>query len=147
LQIKHHLTEYSTIQIHAGNSSIWSSPWIPSWSNIHDHLLLPVINSPLPAKVSDLWLQPCRIPLTGIRNYSPPPSPNRWYNKSLPLLLFSPSKMTSSDGNQQLTAYVPPIPSTKPSSYNRTTPSPPQAPECWSISELPTFPYQLKLLG
>jgi hypothetical protein len=37
--------------------------------------------------------------------------------------------MTSSDGNQQLTAYVPPNPSTKPFSYNRPTPSPPQAPE------------------
>jgi hypothetical protein len=28
-----------------------------SWSNIHDHILLLVINSPLPAKISDLWLQ------------------------------------------------------------------------------------------
>jgi hypothetical protein len=28
-----------------------------SWSTIHDHLLLPVTNTPLPAKISDLWLQ------------------------------------------------------------------------------------------
>jgi hypothetical protein len=57
LQIKHHLSEHSIIQIHAGNSSIWSSPWMSSWSTIHDHILLSVTNSPLPAKISDLWLQ------------------------------------------------------------------------------------------
>jgi hypothetical protein len=57
LQIKHHLNEHSIIQIYAGNSSIWSSPWMSSWSNIHDHILLPVTNSPLPTKISDLWLQ------------------------------------------------------------------------------------------
>jgi hypothetical protein len=30
---------------------------MPSWSTIHDDILLPVTNSPLPAKISDLWLQ------------------------------------------------------------------------------------------
>jgi hypothetical protein len=28
-----------------------------SWSSIHEDILLPVTNSPLPAKISDLWLQ------------------------------------------------------------------------------------------
>jgi hypothetical protein len=27
------------------------------WENIHDHLLLPVTNTPLPAIISDLWMQ------------------------------------------------------------------------------------------
>jgi hypothetical protein len=57
LQIKHHLSENSIIQIHAGNSSIWSSPWMNSWSTIHEDILLPITNSSLPAKISDLWLQ------------------------------------------------------------------------------------------
>jgi hypothetical protein len=56
LQVQHHLSENSILQIHAGNSSIWSSPWMTSWSTIHDHILLPVTNTPLPAKNSDLWL-------------------------------------------------------------------------------------------
>jgi hypothetical protein len=56
LQVKHHLSENSILQIHAGNSSIWSSPWMTFWSTIHDHILLPVTNTPLPAKISDLWL-------------------------------------------------------------------------------------------
>jgi ribonuclease HI len=57
LQVKHHLHSNATLQIHAGNSSIWSNPWIPIWQNIHDHILLPVTNPPLPATVSDLWMQ------------------------------------------------------------------------------------------
>jgi hypothetical protein len=57
LQIKYHLNENSIIQIHEGNSSIWSSPWMNSWSTIHEDILLPVTNSLLPAKISDLWLQ------------------------------------------------------------------------------------------
>jgi hypothetical protein len=61
LQIKPLLEENSIIQIHAGNSSIWSTPWMPSWSTIHDDILLPITNSPLPAKISDLWLHDTRI--------------------------------------------------------------------------------------
>jgi hypothetical protein len=57
LQINYHLSENSIIQIHTCNSSIWSSPWMNSWSTIHEDILLPVTNSPLPAKISDLWLQ------------------------------------------------------------------------------------------
>lgn len=55
-QVKHHLTSNAIFQIHAGNSSIWSTPWTPIWNQIHDHLILPVINPPLPAKISDLWV-------------------------------------------------------------------------------------------
>ena len=36
-------------------SSIWSSPWCPLWNPIHDHMLLPVTQRPLPDTVSDLW--------------------------------------------------------------------------------------------
>jgi hypothetical protein len=57
LQVRHHLHDNSTIQIHAGNSYIWSSPWVPNWNSIHDNLILPVTNNPLPSSVSDLWLQ------------------------------------------------------------------------------------------
>jgi hypothetical protein len=57
LQVRHHLHDNSIIQIHAENSSIWSSPWVPGWNSIHDNLLLPVTNNPLPSFVSDLWLQ------------------------------------------------------------------------------------------
>jgi hypothetical protein len=60
LQIKPILQENSIMQIHAGNSSIWSTPWMPSWSTIHDHILLPITNTPLPAKIADLWLQDTR---------------------------------------------------------------------------------------
>jgi hypothetical protein len=60
LQIKPLLEENSIIQIHAGNSSIWSTPWMPSWSTIHDDILFPITNSPLPAKIPDLWLQDIR---------------------------------------------------------------------------------------
>lgn len=45
----------SIYQIHSGNTSIWSAPWNPIWTNIHDHLLL-VTTSPLPAIVSGLWM-------------------------------------------------------------------------------------------
>jgi hypothetical protein len=57
LQVKHHLHTNATLQIHKGNSSIWSSPWTANWETIHDHLLFPVTNSPLPATVADLWMQ------------------------------------------------------------------------------------------
>jgi hypothetical protein len=57
LQVKHHLHANSTLQIHNGSSSIWSSPWTEHWNQIHDHLTLPVTNQPLPATISDHWLQ------------------------------------------------------------------------------------------
>jgi hypothetical protein len=57
MQVGHHIVANSTYQIHAGNSSIWSSPWTSVWNNIYEHLLTPVVNLPLPAKVSDLWVQ------------------------------------------------------------------------------------------
>lgn len=57
LQVKHHLHANTILQIHAGNSSTWFTPWIDSWTNIHDNLILPVTNLPLPSTVSDLWLQ------------------------------------------------------------------------------------------
>jgi hypothetical protein len=45
------------LQIHNGSSSIWSSPWTENWETIHDHLTLPIVNTPLPSTVSDIWLQ------------------------------------------------------------------------------------------
>jgi len=70
MQIKHHLNSNSIYQIHSGNSSIWSDPWSSVSNQVYDHLLMPVVNSPLPAKVSDLWV-PGRLRTT---NFSPPPS-------------------------------------------------------------------------
>lgn len=55
LQVKNSLCHNSIIQIHSGNSSIWSSPWLPNWNNIHEHMILPVTQHPIPATVSDLW--------------------------------------------------------------------------------------------
>jgi hypothetical protein len=57
LKVKHHLHSNVTLQIHDGSSSIWSSPQTHIWANIHDHLLLPITNNPLPNNVSDLWIQ------------------------------------------------------------------------------------------
>jgi hypothetical protein len=55
LQVKKDLTSNVRLQLHAGNRSIWSSPWCSLWDNIHDHMLLPVTQLPLPATVSQLW--------------------------------------------------------------------------------------------
>lgn len=57
LQMKHILSNHCTIQIHKGDSSIWSTPWCPVWSTIHDHLNLPVTVASLPNTVSDLRCQ------------------------------------------------------------------------------------------
>jgi hypothetical protein len=55
MQVKTHLHNNAIIQLHAGNTSIWSAPWCPIWENIHDHLLLPITQSPLLATVAQLW--------------------------------------------------------------------------------------------
>jgi hypothetical protein len=54
LQVKKDLCAGSVYQLHAGNCSIWSSPWCPLWQSIHYHLLLPVTNIPLLATISNL---------------------------------------------------------------------------------------------
>jgi hypothetical protein len=56
MQVKKELHNNAILQLHNGNTSIWSSPWCPLWESIHDHLLLPVTVSPLPSKASDLWI-------------------------------------------------------------------------------------------
>lgn len=56
LQVRQELSTNSIYQLHAGNTSIWSAPWNPIWTNIHDHLLLSVTTLPLPATVADLWI-------------------------------------------------------------------------------------------
>jgi hypothetical protein len=56
LQVKDHLQYNVQYQLHAGNSSIWSTPWCSIWDSIHDHLRLPVTVTPLPAKAYDLWV-------------------------------------------------------------------------------------------
>lgn len=55
LQVKQDLSKNSTLQIHTGNSSIWSTPWCPVWENIHDYIKLPVTQLPLPATVAQFW--------------------------------------------------------------------------------------------
>ena len=57
LKVRHHLNSNVIYQIHNGNTSIWSQPWCSIWENVHDSLSLPIVNNPLPAKVSDLWNQ------------------------------------------------------------------------------------------
>lgn len=55
LQDQQELGSNSIYQLYSGNTSVWSTPWSSVWDNIYNHLLLPVINNPLPAKIPDLW--------------------------------------------------------------------------------------------
>ena len=55
LQVRKDLSSNVHLQLHDGNSSIWSSPWFPLWNSIHDHLKLPVTTNPIPAQAKDLW--------------------------------------------------------------------------------------------
>lgn len=43
------------VQIHKGDSSIWSTPWCSIWKEIHSHINLPVTVPHLPNNISDLW--------------------------------------------------------------------------------------------
>jgi len=54
LQVKKILVDNCIIQIHKGDSSIWSTPWCPIWNQIHDHIKLPVTDR-MPVTISDLW--------------------------------------------------------------------------------------------
>lgn len=38
IQVKKELHDNTILQLHAGDTSIWSTPWCPSWESIHDHL-------------------------------------------------------------------------------------------------------------
>ena len=42
------------LQIVAGNSSIWSSPWCQGWKSIYDHLITQP-GSSCPASINDFW--------------------------------------------------------------------------------------------
>jgi hypothetical protein len=55
LQVRKELSSNVHLQLHDGNSSIWSSPWLPLWDSIHDQLKLPVTTNPIPAQAKDLW--------------------------------------------------------------------------------------------
>lgn len=56
LQLKDTLHQHCIIQIHQGNSSIWSTPWCNLWESIHSHLNLPVTQPSLPLNVAELWI-------------------------------------------------------------------------------------------
>ena len=56
MQIKDILVHNCTIQIHRGDSSIWSTLWCSVWKEIHDHLNLPITVPTLPQRISDLWI-------------------------------------------------------------------------------------------
>lgn len=56
MQIKHFLHNNCVLQIHNGESSIWSTPWCALWNSIHDHIKLPVTVQKLPHCISDLWV-------------------------------------------------------------------------------------------
>jgi hypothetical protein len=87
-QVKEELTKNSIYQIHAGNSSIWSAPSNPIWTNIHDHLNFPSTTSPLPATVSDLWLP-------GTRLWNPPLLNNTFSSEATQKIISS--QMINSD--------------------------------------------------
>jgi len=55
LQVRKELSSNVHLQLHDGNSSIWSSPWFPLWDSIHDQLKLLVTTNPIPAQAKDLW--------------------------------------------------------------------------------------------
>lgn len=53
MQIKHVLHEHCVLQIHYGDSSIWSSPWCAVCEFIHDHIKLLITVQRLPNKIAD----------------------------------------------------------------------------------------------
>jgi len=53
--IKNTLVNNCVIQVHKGNSSIWSTPWCDIWNEIYNHLNLPVTINNLPSRIADLW--------------------------------------------------------------------------------------------
>jgi len=55
MQVKNILIDNCIVQIHKGDSSIWSTPWCSVWKEIHSHLNLPVTLPSLPQNISDLW--------------------------------------------------------------------------------------------
>jgi hypothetical protein len=55
LQVKNILIENCIVQIHKGDSSIWSTPWCSVWKEIHSHLNLPVTVPSLPQNICELW--------------------------------------------------------------------------------------------
>jgi len=63
MQVKNILIDNCIVQIHKGDSSIWSTPWCSVWKEIHSHLNLPVTLPSLPQNIFDLW-----TPNTTIRN-------------------------------------------------------------------------------
>jgi hypothetical protein len=56
MQVQHNLYNNCRLQINNGMPNIWASPWTDNWQHIHDYLILPVVNPPLPSIVSQLWI-------------------------------------------------------------------------------------------
>jgi len=126
LKINHHLNSNSIYQIHNGNSSIWSDPWSPIWNSIHDNLLMPIVNTPLPAKVSDLWIQGTQTWNNNLLSttFSAPA-----VNTIESTLLSALIQMISSDGLQLRMVYALLNLSTLIFSNNKNINSPPKDPE------------------
>jgi hypothetical protein len=57
MNVKDILIKNCTVQIHKGDSSIWSTPWCDIWNDIYNHLKLPVTVNTLPNCIADLWNQ------------------------------------------------------------------------------------------
>jgi hypothetical protein len=53
--IKKILVNNCIVQIHKGNSSIWSTPWCDIWKEIYNHMKLPVAVNSLPSHIDELW--------------------------------------------------------------------------------------------
>ena len=53
--VKKVLVDNCKVQVHKGNSSIWSTPWCDIWKEIYDHINLPVTVNKLPSRIADIW--------------------------------------------------------------------------------------------
>ena len=84
LQVKQDLSESVQLQLHQGNSSIWSTPWCDIWKSIHDHLLIPVTTLPLPSTVNQLWYP-------GTRNWNIPLLNTTFDNQAVSHIINTPT--------------------------------------------------------
>jgi len=84
LQVKQELSESVQLQLHQGNSSIWSAPWCDIWKSIHDHLLIPVTTLPLPSTVNQLWYP-------GTRNWNLPLLSTTFDNQAIRHIINTPT--------------------------------------------------------
>jgi hypothetical protein len=84
------------LQLNNGLSNIWASPWSDNWQHMHNNIILPVANPPLPSTVSDLWIQDSRH---WNRNFCQPFFNHLWSSQSLQLRKIILSNRMLLDGS------------------------------------------------